>query len=216
VALMDWNTLTAGKTVSGSIRNWINYSKVDPEEVIAEAEDWMAMNLRTLLMQERVRITLLTGVTQLDFPTYFPGFLDPITVFLLGNYYLRYRALDDFEHIRLSHEDGTIDEGAPRLFALTGAGGGHMMFDTRADADYQMLVNYYKRPEPLSVDHQTNLYTTEYRLIFKEALLYRAYQSPKDSAAENEHLTKALGFIGQLKVNDDLKLRAQEQAVRVS
>ena len=216
MALMDWNTLTASKAVNGSIQRWLNYDKVDPEEVIAEAEDWMAINLRTLHMEERVRITLPIGADKLDFPTYLPRFLSPISVLLLGHGYLRYRAFDDFDHIRLPHDDGRLDEGEPNLFAISGAAGGYMMFDVAADNNYELLVNYYQRPLPLSVDNQTNIYTEHYRKLFKEVLLACAYQSPKDSAQENDHLGKAMGFIQQLKINDDLKLHAQEHLVRVS
>lgn len=216
MAKMDWPTLTANKTVSGSIRNWVNYSKVDPEEVIAEAEDWMQMFVRTLHMEERMPMVLKKGASSFDFINELPRFLDPISVFLMGNYYLRYRSLDDFDHIRFPHEDGSMDEGAPRFFAVSGDAYGAMLFDVMADQDYNILVNFYQRPTPLGPTQNENYWTLYHRSIFKEILLSRAYQSMKDNAAENEHLQKAAGFIQQMKVNDDLKLRAQQHLVQVS
>ena len=215
MAAMTWNTLTAEKTVSGSIKRWVNYDKVDPEEVIAEAEDWLAMELRTANMEAHDIIPISTGQHQVVIPDKLPRFLDPISVFLVGHRYLHYVARDEIDQIRHQDESGEISESIPCGYSIIGGGDGVILLDCAADNNYQLVVTYYRRPPPLSAAQQTNLYTEQYRALFKDALLAKAYQLPKDANAQQLHTTLAKAWMSQKKYNDDLILRAQEQVVRV-
>lgn len=218
MAAMTWTTLTGDKNTAGSIRRWINWDKIDPEEIIAEGEDWMALFLRTSLMQKRVdtadALVLAEGDSSIDLAAELDDFLDPLMFFLVGYGRLSYVAQDEFDTMRWPDADDlSLNSGTPSRFGIVGR---TMYFDVAADQEYKIIGQYYGKPTPLSADNQTSIYTTDYRLIFKNALLGSAYQLPKDAAMQDAHYKKALGMISQQKVMDDLMLRAQQQYNRVS
>lgn len=232
MAEMTWDTLTGEKTVNGSIRRWINYDPIDPEEVIAEAEDWMAMFLRVRDMQVRITGTrnfvLATGdsgwpIDERLAADGLPEFLDPLMFFIAGHGYLRYVAQDEIDRMRwpdppadlsgATTEAPLIAQGCPTCYAIVG---NTLIFDCACDQDYLLLGHYFGRPPALSENNQTNIYTTKLRKIFKEVLLGCAYDSLKDNNQQSFHIQQALALIQQKKTNDDLYLRAQEFDVRVS
>jgi hypothetical protein len=234
MAAMTWDALTGPKTQSGSIRRWINYDHIDPEEIIAEAEDWMSMFLRVRDMQVRISMNtlrVLQGASALLLnpglvAVGLPEFLDPLTFYLPGHGYLRYVAQDEIDQMRWPEviipqpgEPVTFPPewswaiGCPTRYTIIGD---IMAFDCVVDADYWLLGNYFGRPPALSVTNQTNVYTNKLRKIFKEVLLGCAYQMQKDNQQQAYHIQQALALIQQKKVTDDLYLRSQEFDVRMA
>lgn len=210
---MDFDTLTAAKTVNGSIARWLNTAEVDAEEIVAETEDWLSQRLRVRRMQERTTVTLLTGESQLELSSSIPDFLDPMGIRVQGEgTWLRYVAEDAIDDLRQEDEDGALSETTPSAFTIIG---NTVYFDVEADEDYTLIVLYYARPPALSASQQTNLYTEQYRPLFKAAAMGFGYVFLKDEARASQMFQSAEGHIAKCLETDDLVRRGQVFDVRV-
>lgn len=72
---MNWTSLTAAKGVSGSIANWVAYTKIDTNPVVDEAQALIFETLRVREMMTQYVFRLATGGSEIALPAYF---LDPI------------------------------------------------------------------------------------------------------------------------------------------
>lgn len=72
---MTWTSLVAPKGTAGSIMNWVNYSKLDAETVVAEAQSLLFQILRVREMRTTWLFGLEEGESSIDLPA---RFLDPI------------------------------------------------------------------------------------------------------------------------------------------
>ena len=74
---MSFTSLTADKTTVGSIKSWQNYSKMDAEGILEEAQSMIYMRLRCREMKTSDQFAVKAGAASYDLPE---GFLDPIMV----------------------------------------------------------------------------------------------------------------------------------------
>lgn len=72
---MTWTSLVAPKGTAGSIMNWVNYSKLDIETVVAEAQSLLFSMLRVREMRTTWLFGLAVGESERPLPS---RFLDPI------------------------------------------------------------------------------------------------------------------------------------------
>lgn len=72
---MNYTTLVADKSTTGSIASWVNYSKLQPTVIVDEAQALLWSLLRTREMLTDMRFTLAVGGSQIALPA---RFLDPI------------------------------------------------------------------------------------------------------------------------------------------
>lgn len=72
---MNYTTLIAAKSVVGSIKSWVNYSKLDVVTVVDEAQALLYSLLRTREMMAGTQFTMALNESYVALPT---GFLDPI------------------------------------------------------------------------------------------------------------------------------------------
>jgi hypothetical protein len=72
---MTYMSLVADKNTAGSIARWVNYSKLDVDQVLQEAQSLLYSMLRTREMRAHFNFDLGVGSSQVALPA---GFLDPI------------------------------------------------------------------------------------------------------------------------------------------
>lgn len=72
---MSWTTLTGGKSVSGSLASWVNYTKLDAVTIVAEAESLLYSMLRVREMRTEWVFGMAVGQSEIALPD---RFLDPI------------------------------------------------------------------------------------------------------------------------------------------
>lgn len=72
---MTWTNLVAPKGTAGSIASWVNYSKLDVEVILEEAQSLLSQTLRVREMRTEWVFGLAAGQSRIALPS---RFLDPI------------------------------------------------------------------------------------------------------------------------------------------
>jgi hypothetical protein len=72
---MSYASLVADKNTAGSIARWVNYSKLDADQILQEAQALLYSLLRSREMRTHFNFDMAAGSSQLALPT---GFLDPV------------------------------------------------------------------------------------------------------------------------------------------
>lgn len=72
---MSWTSLTGAKTVAGSIAKWVNYTLLDAETTVDEAQALIYMAMRCREMRTAYHFTMTQGMSYIALPA---RFLDPI------------------------------------------------------------------------------------------------------------------------------------------
>ncbi len=212
---MDFTSLTGTKKTVGSIRQWVNSDAVPAEEVLADAENWLAQMLRVRTMQKRVVIALAKGASQLDLATInATDYLDPVILWLNGDN-MEVDLVPEFEidRIRGADYDGSVTtKSAPEYYSP--AGESLLLFDAQADRDYTLAFTYYGRPESLSPTNLTNLYTRKYQTLLRHLCLANAYIFLKDESRADALLALASSEVKQIAEMDDMGQRGMNYDTR--
>jgi hypothetical protein len=80
---MTYTSLVADKNTAGSIARWVNYSKLDADQILQEAQALLYSMLRTREMRTHFNFDMGAGSSQIALPA---GFLDPIgRISMLGS-----------------------------------------------------------------------------------------------------------------------------------
>lgn len=72
---MSWTSLTGAKTVAGSIAKWVNYTLLDADTIVDEAQALIYMVMRCREMRTAYHFTMTQGMSYIALPA---RFLDPI------------------------------------------------------------------------------------------------------------------------------------------
>ena len=72
---MSYTSLVGDKNTAGSIARWVNYSKLDADQILHEAQSLIYSMLRVREMRAHFNFTVAQGGDRVALPT---GFLDPI------------------------------------------------------------------------------------------------------------------------------------------
>lgn len=198
---MDWWTLTANKGTEGSIKNWVNHSVVPVETVITEAEALIFQRLRVISMLTLLEGSLSDGDQTIDISAL--RFLQPRSFYLTGDYQQKVtlRQQEVFELALAWDTDGTLAEGTPTDYMHNRS---TIYLNREADATIPYRIWYYAKPVPLSESNVTNLLTTDYPHILREACLAVAYQFRKDSTRRGEALQALAAYIEMAQVDSDM------------
>src|SRR3954470_22103450 len=78
---MNYTTLVGLVSDVGSIKYWINYSRIDSAGLLAEAEAWIYARLRVQEMLATDDVAIANAATSTAFPT---GYMDPIHLGIPG------------------------------------------------------------------------------------------------------------------------------------
>lgn len=203
--MMTYDTLVADVSTPGSIKSLINYSRIDSTSVLEDAEAWIYSKLRVRQMTSAADVPILSGAFVADFPD---DYLDPIHLSIPG--YVKRIRLKDVEWFR-SHlgwdENADLPEGPPSYWCDFN---GQIQFNTKADQDYTAKQSFFKLPEPLGPDNQTNWLTRRYPHLVRRACRIFAAEDRKEYDAMREAEGRALQTIEEIKVESDLAMRGME------
>ena len=182
---MDYNTLIGGKTVAGSIANWMNDSRIPDvaSEIITDAIGNISMRLRHWRMQSLpVPMTLTAGNSVLQLPD---EFIEPAMIAYAGgdgdNYQLDMSTLEDLSR-QFTYINGVQQSGMPTKYCIIG---GAIQLNMPPDKDYSIIMSYYQQPPVLSATNPTNWLTKLYPRLVRTSLMISAAEWMKDSGQGN-------------------------------
>jgi hypothetical protein len=202
---INYTTLVADATVSGSIKYGINYSRIDAEGILEEAQAWIYAKIRTRDMLATEDVAIALGASSVSFPT---GYLDPIHFGIPG--YMNRLRLKDIEWFR-SHlgwdESAVMPEGVPTFWCDFG---GSMQLSTKADHAYTAKLVFYKRPEALSGSNETNFLTTRYPTLLRRACGMFAAEARKEYDTYDRMEVRAIQAVADIMKENDLAMRGIE------
>jgi hypothetical protein len=187
---MSWTSLTGTKTTAGSIKSWVNYDRIDPGEVLFEAERL----IYGLLRVREMRTSTTLSVTLNDLNEALPArFLDPWAC----------RIPTQWRDLVQVHEEtlvqqrswdtaaGNYSTGIPTCFAIFGEA---LQFDCRASEALSVFLGYYESKAPLAADNLTNFLTDRYPQILRAACCAMAADFMDDDGAYARY-TQRLGVL---------------------
>lgn len=70
-----------------------------------------------------------------------------------------------------------VTTGQPRFFTVVGT---ELEFDRVPDSAYTIQIQYYKKPDPITEDNQTNVIITDYPNIYLFAVLHQVFLYSQD------------------------------------
>jgi hypothetical protein len=199
---MDFTSLTADKTTSGSIRRWVNHADVDSEAVLEDAQALIFQTLRVREMRsEFTDLVMAIGDSSKALPT---GFLDPIRlVDKTNDIKLRLRTEEWMEDSR-AYESGALITGTPYNFAIYGEA---FQFDQAYAAAATLRLVGFKAPTVLSLAVPTNFLTTRYPHVLRSACLARAFSYRNSDERADKELTLLAAYIAKANSESDLTYR---------
>lgn len=201
---MDYSTLVAGKTTSGSLANWVNRSDLPTSTILAESQAWIYQRLRVREMQERqVPFTFTTSGNSLALPS---RFLDPIafTPYGWGD------PLPFVEETQLNDvrdEDGNLYESTPSRWAIIGE---TAYVDVQPVETFSGVLHYFKQPADLAATtNETNFLTIRYPSLLRFTCMAVAYQHMKDSVRTQEYSAYAENALQEAMRTNEMFRRGQ-------
>lgn len=202
---MTFSTLVASKDTAGSIKSWTNYSKLDVEQILDEAQ---ALIFETLRVREMRALDTSLTVSVGDYEKALPArFLDPIRLTSTNNRFYAFKTPSVLEAMRVYDDDGALVEGDPTLFAIFDE---KLQFDAKFSEATTLRLLCFKWPARLGSGNQTNFLTDRYPHVLRTACLAKAYEFMKNEAMEQKELQKLVALIEDVHAKDDLSYRGLE------
>lgn len=191
---MSYTTLVAGKTTSGSIKEWVNYDLIPSASVLTKAEGMIYQHMRAREMKALATGTISSTNTTMSLSAL--RFLEPIVMKLTGSSGGPVDILDADHFERRLHidDDGDHETGTPTVAMVLGE---TMHFDVAADQDYNFRLVYVQRPAALSGSNETNFLTDRYPHILEAACLKYAFAFMKNTAESQNWERQTMQFIDQ-------------------
>jgi hypothetical protein len=203
MALTTYSNLIAAKSQPGSIRRWVNYSELDAEQVVLEAQALIYQTLRVREMRfEFDNLALAQGDFYVTLPD---GFLDPIAIKDITNN----SALDLYPERnivrRRIYEGGSLTEGTPGRFAIYDE---KLQFECAYDAPASLNVVGFKSPDLLAAtSNEQNFLTKRYPHLLRVACLTQAYDFMSNATKYQTNLTMLSALIEKTNAESDLSYR---------
>lgn len=203
---MSFTTLTGSKTTAGSIARWVNYSEIDAEDILIEAQALIFQALRVREMRSVWSPTIAIGDSSKALPA---GFMDPIGRHIRDNKNMQFPFIHEQELIdrRVYDADGDLMSGLPSVVAIFDEA---LQFDMKFDEARTLSLLYYKKPADLASDNLTNWLTTRYPHLLRQACIVSAYASMREWNAHNAEVQKLSAFIDRANVEADLGYRGAD------
>jgi hypothetical protein len=200
---MDFTSLTAAKSVSGSIRRWVNHTDVDSDAVLEDAQALIFQTLRVREMRsEFTPIVMAIGASSSALPT---GFLDPLGLWdLTNNVKLKLRTEEWIGDKRQYDSTPAITSGTPYNYAIFGEA---LQFDLAYDAAATLKLIGFKAPTVLSIGSPTNFLTTRFPHILRSACLGRAYNYRNNDERADKEFALLAAYIQKANAESDLTYR---------
>lgn len=199
---MNFTSLTADKTTSGSIRRWVNHADVDSDAVLEDAQALIFQTLRVREMRsEFTPLTMVAGDSSKALPD---GFLDPIALYDLTNSIKFSLRTEEWLGDKRPYDSGTLASGTPRNYAIFSEA---LQFDLSYDAAATLKLIGFKAPVVLSSGNPTNFLTTRYPHLLRAACLARAYSYRNSDERAASELQNLAAFIAKTNIESDLTYR---------
>lgn len=203
---MTWTSLTGTKTTAGSIKSWVNYDRIDPGEVLYEAEAMIYGMLRVREM--RVSTTLSLSLN--DLTKALPArFLDPWACRIPA----KQMDLVQFHEETLVQRrvwDSTASNyttGIPCNYAIFDEA---LNFDVRASEALTVFLGYYESKAPLAADNTTNFLTNRYPTILRAACCAMAADFMDDDGAYTRYTNRLASLVGVAMSENELSRRGSD------
>jgi hypothetical protein len=176
---MDYTTLIAGKSTTGSIRRWVNRDSVDVEAIIPEAQEWIE---RTLRVREQLRRTTAL-VTAVGSATVTPpvDLISPLVWQITGPQAygaIPKRSAFTVENSQVFTGTASQSNGRPSYYYHDET---LLVLDKPADAIYTTRMLYHAKANAIGTATTTNYLTGSYSRLFRLALMGMANEWLKDS-----------------------------------
>ena len=208
---MNYTTLIANKATSGSIRRFVNYSELDAEQIVLEAQALLYQTLRVREMRtEFSDLSLADGDYYKALPT---DFLDPIALKdVTNNIDLRLVPEPDLIRSRV-YETAVLIDGTPQRYAIFGE---KLQFESKYEAAATLKLVGYKTPAVLATTtNETNFLTSRYPHLLRVACVTQAYDFMSNAAKYQSNLTLLSALIEKTNAESDLSYRGAEFEVGV-
>lgn len=202
---MDYNTLVGAETLLGSVKYWINYSRIDSAAIVSEAQGWIYQRLRVAEMRAIAAVPIALNDTTLALPT---GYLDPIHFGIPGQIQTIILTDPDRFNQELGWDNNQVLPVAPptRWCNLNSA----IQLNSKSDAAYTGRMTYFKTPTALGIGNTTNFLTTKHETLMRRVCTMFAAEARKEWDTVNANEVKALELIETAKVQGDLEFRGME------
>src|SRR5262245_57956249 len=112
---MTYATLTGPKTTPGSIRSWVNYDRLDIDQILEEAQTTIFGRLRVREMRSLDCPRIAAGDHQAPLP---PRMLEARALRSADNFCFEMRSAADLLERRVYDASGTLADGPPQYFAV--------------------------------------------------------------------------------------------------
>jgi hypothetical protein len=200
---MTFTTLIAAKTTAGSIKRWVNYSEIDSEQILDEAQALIVQTLRVREMREEFSdLSLAAGDYYKTLPS---GFLDPIALRDKTNNMTLKLKTEAYLIGQREYESGMLISDTPQMYAIFGE---KLQFECKyTDAATLNLIGY-KQPDRLAVTtNETNFLTNRFPHLLRIACLAQAYSFMNNDERANTELQKLTAIIQKTNAESDLSYR---------
>jgi len=209
---MDYWSLTAEKNTvedEGSIRDWVNHAQLPVDAIIEDAQNIIMRDLRVIEMRTLQTGTLAEGESEIDISDW--RFLQPLSFRFVGTrtQAVTHRLQEIFE-MSLTFDDSDppqLNEGTPTDYMHDRS---KIYLNYQADEDLTYRIWHYQKPEALSDDNPTNLLTTDYPHIMRQACIAMAYDYRKDAAKRDAALQLLSVFVERALVDTDMAAATAE------
>mgnify|MGYP000176128413 CR=1 FL=1 len=199
---MTYTTLVADKSTPGSIKAWANYSKLDSETILADAQALIYQTLRVREMKATAELSMAVGDSSKALPT---GFLDPCPP-LSDKLNQRYEhvTLEQLMAARIYDEAPTLISAQPCRFAIDGT---TLQFESKFDTATTLVLVHYATPTALGSGNPSNFLTDRYPHILRTACLAYAADFMDNDARYQRYASRLIGQIELTNAESDLSLR---------
>lgn len=209
--MSNYTALIADRDTDGSIKNWVNDSRIPSTTILTEAEAWIYTKLRVRQMLTTATGNLLINTDTIALPT---GYLAPFLFRFTGTTQSqpRYRLLDYVLEQWVYDGDGNRVTGTPQYYATDEA---NIQFEIMAYKQFAYLFKHYARGTALGADNLTNFLTDDYPYLLRAACLHRAYEHLKNTKQTQYWLAIAEAQIFEAHKDSDLELMGVEMEVEI-
>jgi hypothetical protein len=202
---MDYDTLVGDKTTAGSIKDWINYDRIDSVGILTEVQAWIYAKLRVRQMQVTASVAIASGASTAAFPD---GYLDPLHFGIPGTIArLRRKDIEWFQTNLGFDENAVLPSGPPTYWTDYNNA---IKLNTVADQAYTASMVFFKKPDALSSSNPTNWLTDRYPTLVRRSCLMLAAEYRKEYDTFDREEGRALNLIEEIKVESDNSMRGTE------
>src|SRR5215471_19937752 len=167
---MTYASLVADKNTVGSIKYWINYSRIDSDTVLAEAQ---ALIFQRLRVREMRTLDTSISVVATDYQKALPAhFLEArLLCSVPDNLEYKLRSGSEVMARRQFNADGTLTDGPPQFFAIFDE---MLQFEARFTTSQTLHLLCCKSPALLSGANPSNFLTDRFPHLLRTACLVQA------------------------------------------